>query len=315
MKTKLSMLMICVFLLSGICFAEEDADNAVYPVAVLQFQDRSREVTGQGKIVADILFANLVTNSSLLLVDREDFDTVVREQEINISGVVSPDQAIKIGNLIGAKILITGSVIQTESATYLVAKLIGTETTRVLGASIKGSVNDTIDTLAEQLAVDVARTILADGTKLVAKPLTQKNRIAALKKKVKDKTFPAIVVDIPETYLSQHTADPAAETEFALYAKELGIAVFDKKAADRNKADILFVGEGFSERALPVGNLISVKARVELKAVDRITGEVIAIDRQTTVAVDITESVAAKTALQQAGAILAERIIPKLGKQ
>ena len=37
-----------------------------------------------------------------------------------------------------------------------------------------------------------------------------------------------------------------------------------------------------------------------------------AVDRQTTVAVDLTEQIAAKNALQEAGAVLAERLLPKL---
>ena len=61
------------------------------------------------------------------------------------------------------------------------------------------------------------------------------------------------------------------------------------------------------------GNLISCKARIELKARKR-TGEILVVDRQTSVAVDVTEQTAAKIGLQQAAAELAERILPKLVK-
>ncbi len=60
------------------------------------------------------------------------------------------------------------------------------------------------------------------------------------------------------------------------------------------------------------GNLISVKARLELKAVDNKTSRVLAIDRQTSVTVDLTEQLAGKAALQEAAAQLAERLLPKL---
>ena len=49
-----------------------------------------------------------------------------------------------------------------------------------------------------------------------------------------------------------------------------------------------------------------------MKAVEQDTGEIIAADRQTTVGVGITEQVAAKSALQEAAAIVAERLLPKI---
>jgi hypothetical protein len=61
------------------------------------------------------------------------------------------------------------------------------------------------------------------------------------------------------------------------------------------------------------GNLISCKARVELKA-QTAAGDLLAVDRQTSMAVDIAEQTAAKTALQNAGMDLAERLAPKLAK-
>ena len=44
------------------------------------------------------------------------------------------------------------------------------------------------------------------------------------------------------------------------------------------------------------------------------SGKILAIDRQTSVAVDLAEHVAAKIALQNGAAELAERLLPKLVK-
>ena len=310
MKRLLSCMIV---ILIALPFAYTRAeDGAVYPVAVLPFQDRSKEVAGQGKIVADLMFANLVINPAIILVDRDDLDTVLKEQEMNISGIVNPAQAVQVGQIIGAKIIVTGNVIRVEKTVHLVARIIGTETTRVLGASVNGNADDPLDKLTERLAREVTDLIVKEGTKLVAKPLTRDNRIAALKEKIGDKKLPTVMIDIPEEHLSRRIIDPAAETELSVFCTELGFTVLDKKSGDRNKADILITGEAFSERAVGIGNLISAKARVEVKAIDRQSGKIIAIDRQTTVAVDLAETIAAKNALQQAGAALAERMVPKI---
>jgi hypothetical protein len=62
------------------------------------------------------------------------------------------------------------------------------------------------------------------------------------------------------------------------------------------------------------GNLISCKSRVEIKARDLATGNILVVDRQTSVGVDLAEQTAAKTALQNAADELAGRLIPKIIK-
>lgn len=61
-------------------------------------------------------------------------------------------------------------------------------------------------------------------------------------------------------------------------------------------------GEAISELARRHHNLISVKARLEAKASDRTTGEILATDRQVTVAFDLAEQIDTKTAFQDTGA-------------
>ena len=135
-------------------WAEDKKDKTpqVYPVALLPFQERGADSKGQGSKVTDLLFASLAADPALMLVDREDIKKLLDEQEVNLSGLVNPQQATKVGQLTGAKLLITGSILQSDNSVYLIAKIIGTETSRVVGASVKGNVRDDLGKLVEDLA-------------------------------------------------------------------------------------------------------------------------------------------------------------------
>jgi curli biogenesis system outer membrane secretion channel CsgG len=289
------------------------AQDEVYPAAILPFQERGAGVKDYGQKISDILFAKLVVRPELMLVERGELNKILEEHELNLSGAVTPGQATQVGQLTGAKILISGSVIEVETSLYLVAKVIGTETSRVLGESVQGKSNDELGPLVEQLATKVGDLIAKQSDKLVAKPVKHEDRVTALKAKLGEAKRPLLGVRVSERHVGQATIDPAAQTELVLVARETGFEVVDPKVGGQ-KVDIAIEGEGFSEFALRRGNLVSVKARLEVKAIDRATDKVIAIDRQTAVVVDLTEQLAGKAALQEAAAQIATRLLPKLVK-
>jgi len=206
---------------------------------------------------------------------------------------------------------VTGRVFKVNNETILVAKVIGTETSRVFGEMVKGTGAKSITDLSEELAKKIAVTVGTRGDTLVAKVKTPEERIAALKKQLDTDKLPSVSVNIPERHFGQPVIDPAVETEFGKILKECGFKIIDDKAAGR--ADVEITGEAFSAYGARKGNLISCKARVELK-VRNAKGEIVAIDRQTSMAVDLAEQTAAKTALQIAAADLADRVIPKLAR-
>ncbi len=283
----------------------------ILTVAVFDFESHDEGIRDLGPKVATLLNANLSAEPQLMTVERAELEKVLSEQELGLSGTVSPDTAAKVGHLTGAKVLVTGRVFRADKELVLVAKIIGTETSRVYGELVKGGTSMPITDLSAELAKKVAATVTQKGDTLIAKVESRDDRIARIKKSIAGKKLPTVSVKIGERHFGQPVIDPAAETELGLILQQCGFTIVDDKSKDR--PDVEITGDAFSAYGLRKGNLISCKARVELKAQKR-SGEILAVDRQTSVAVDVTEQTAAKTSLQEAAQELAERVVPKLAQ-
>jgi len=313
MKTRCYSLLALLLAMGSLVPTVRSAPAGGQPltVAIFDFESKDEAVRDLGPKVAVLINASLSAEAQIITVERAELEKTLGEQELGLSGTVAPDTAAKVGHLTGAKVLITGRVFKADKELVLVAKIIGTETSRVYGELVKGPATASITELSAALAKKIATTISEKGDTLVAKVESHEDRLAKIKKSIKAGKLPAVSVKIGERHFGQPVIDPAAETELGLILKECGFTLVDDKSPQ--KAEVEITGDAFSAFGLRKGNLISCKARVELKAQKR-TGEILAVDRQTSVAVDITEQTAAKTALQQAAAELAERLAPKIVK-
>jgi hypothetical protein len=283
----------------------------ILTVAIFDFESKDEAVRDLGPKASTLINANLSAEPLLITVERAELEKVLGEQELGLSGTVSTETAAKFGQLTGAKVLVTGRVFKADKELIIVAKIIGTETSRVFGEMVKGTATASISDLSAELAKKISTTIQQKGETLVAKVVTRGERVEKIKKALGDKQRPTVSVKLPERHYGGQIIDPAAETELGKLLEECGFKLVDDKSPE--KPDVEITGEAFSAFGLRKGNLISCKARVEVKAQKR-AGEILAVDRQTSVAVDITEQTAAKTALQNAAAELAERLLPKLVK-
>jgi hypothetical protein len=309
--TKAHGLLIALILLGAALAKAPAATQDVLTVAIFDFESKGEAVHDLGAKVATLINASLSAEPQIITVERADLEKVLGEQELGLSGTVSPDTAAKVGHLTGAKVLVTGRVFNADKELIVVAKIIGTETSRVYGEMVKGPVAGALTDLAATLAKKITATVTSKGDTLVAKVESRDDRIARLKKTVKKGKLPTVSIRISERHFGTPVIDPAAQTELGFILQECGFTLVDEKS--KQKADIELTGDAFSAYGLRKGNLISCKARVEIKIQKR-TGEILAVDRQTSVAVDITEQTVAKTALQEAAAELAERIVPKMGQ-
>lgn len=280
-------------------------------VAVFDFASRDESTKDLGPKMSALLTALLSAEPELILLERAELDKALGEQELGLSGTVASDTAAKVGNLTGAKVLVTGSMFKTGKNVTTVAKVIGTETGRVYG--LTGKMTESggdITALAEELAGKIGPMITTKAATLVARAESRETRIERLATAARPEHPVTVSVVIPEQHFGTLVNDPAAQTQLLSLFQQAGFDIVDAKST--KEADIEIAGEAFSAFALRKGNLRACKARVELTARDRKSGKILFTGSQTSVAADITEQTAAKTALENAALEIAERLLPKI---
>jgi hypothetical protein len=317
---------ICALVLTLIAGAVPAADTPPVSVAVFDFTTpykvRLRNDIG---VISSVITANLSGNSQFTLVDRTQLNKIMHEQALGLGGDISPETAAKIGELVGAKILVTGQIltldndlqnydpIQGKGEVLIIANVVGTETGRIYAQREQGS-RENLVKLADDLSAKIAGAITNQYTNLVAAPtVPASRRLEEIINQLPNKPRPAVSIQIDEKLL--HAAKPGdtVQTELGAIFKEAGFEVVDEKSDQQ--PDIVVTGTaGSSVNGKSTDGLISASATLNLKAQDRLTGKILLIDRQDATGVDLNRQTAAKKALADAADNLAERLLPTMAK-
>lgn len=292
------------FLVSLPVFSQK---QKVYTVAIFPFAERGSGVKDMGKQASDLLWAALADNEHLWFVDRENFEKVLDELEVNLSGMVKQDEAVKAGQMVGAQLIITGSIFKIKNQNYLIAKVISTETTKMTGAKSSGT---NLEEMTKTLSADISKLIKTKIPSMLPRDIPEKNLVAELKKEIIEAKKPLVYINIEEAHIGANPPDPAAQTELIRIFKDLGFPVTENE----NEADIKITGEAFSEFAARLKNLVSVKSRVEIKALNK-KGDVLFSDSNTNIMVGLGELITGKSALKKSANLLAAPLIRSIIKK
>ena len=105
-------------------------------VAVVDFASLDGQVFELGRYLAEELSAGLVlADSSLQVVDRQHLARIIGEQKLSAVGVTEPGNVQKIGQLAGADVLVTGSIVGLDDRVRITAKLLSATTAQIVGAA------------------------------------------------------------------------------------------------------------------------------------------------------------------------------------
>ena len=276
------------------------------PVAVFDFEANETKLKERGTQLALLVTTQLSTQDNVITVERQELPKLLGEQELGNSGMVDPGTAARIGHLTGARVLVVGRIFTVAGETTAALKVMSTETGRVYGVAENFSADAPPAGPAGKLAEKIGAILQTKRDTLVAQVISDEDRVTRLRQKLAGKTLPSIAIVIPEQHIASPVIDPAAETEIGFILGQAGFTILTGEAV--GKADFTIRGEAFSEAGIRRGGLNSCRARVEIKVIENGSQRVVLADRQAAWAVDTAEHIAAKTALQHAGAELAERI-------
>ena len=323
----LSLLFIAAYLLTS---SGSFALNKPLSVAVFQFQAKDPAIKNLGSKISDLVMVNIAANPDIELVERDILNTILKEQGLGLTGIVDKNQAVKIGKLAGAKIFITGRTFTIDGELTVVAKVIGIETGVVFTEVAQGPLTGKFSNIVDELSADINKTISTKGTKLVAEEGKKEDVLSQITSQLKGKVLPKVSVFIEERHIGATVIDPEAETEMIYYLRKCGFTVVDDKSNRLNDwavaylkgneekvnpgvdIDIMIIGEAFSEYGTRKGDLISCKGRVEVKAIDCKNGKILAISRHTSTAIDLSEQIAGKNALQRASVNILGKFVHEL---
>ncbi len=111
MKSKVLLLLVAALIVNLTASAQLKKR-----IAISRFEDRSGTGWhGLGSGVADMLATALVKTGKFAVIERQELDRIVAEQKLGESGLVTPQTAPKVGQLLGAELFVVGAV--TECGT------------------------------------------------------------------------------------------------------------------------------------------------------------------------------------------------------
>ena len=305
MKLKFASTLILLFAAANVVLCQTQQPITV---GILKFQSHFIMLS---KDVTSLVTGNLSSDPRLSFVERAQLEKVLGEEALGASGIISPESAARIGQLTGAKVLVTGRVLLLKKTEVVIlANIIGTETGRMFSQTEQGSRSNLV-ALTTDLSGKIAQIIVDQSTNFMASTATlREQRIAEIIGKIKDGKRPSVSIKVAEQVPGGSGAFQTTETELGLLLQKAGFTVVDEKSDV--KPDIYLTGDAVAATTQKSGNFFSAHATLEIKAQERTTGKILSFDRQENVAADIGEQMAARKALENATDDLAERLLPLL---
>jgi TolB-like protein len=142
----LCLILLTVLGLSGGAWAKNKST-----VAVLDFESIGAE-EHLGKAVAEIIRTELVGTEDYQVVERAQINRALSEQALQKSGLIDDKSAVQLGKIIGADLIVIGSVVKIGTAYTINSRMIDVKTGEAkLGRNVTGNDLNLLTSLSQEL--------------------------------------------------------------------------------------------------------------------------------------------------------------------
>lgn len=103
------IILVLMVFLAAVAYAKKPR------LAIIDFQYKAGSATGSwsvGQGMADMLATSLFKSGKFDVMERSKLESVLEEQKLQMSGITTPESAVKVGKILGLQYIVIGSVNQ-----------------------------------------------------------------------------------------------------------------------------------------------------------------------------------------------------------
>jgi TolB-like protein len=100
-------------------------------LTVLPFEQKGT-ISDAGLSFQDNLIDALVNRNRFQMIERNKLDLILNEQKLSRTELIDKSTALRLGKLVAAESIVTGSIIETRTGIEIVGRMIDTETSEIL---------------------------------------------------------------------------------------------------------------------------------------------------------------------------------------
>jgi TolB-like protein len=161
-------------ILSKTIYSYADSLSQLLPVGSTVFINDHSDFNGVisyfGKYVAVKISNRLTKNKNFNVVDRNSIELILKEQKFQYSGVVDEKTAVELGKMVGASVIVFGTITEFTNKVSIDSKILSVQTAKVIGTT-DYSINKTKD------VADLIATVISSSEQQKKELETERQKI------------------------------------------------------------------------------------------------------------------------------------------
>jgi TolB-like protein len=139
--------------------------KAQITIAIGDFENHSNvfHLDSWEKSVPEFLKSELSRSEMLIIVERRQLESVLKEQALSMSGLVDSATAQKVGSILGATYIISGSINKDNNRARIDAKIIRTATGQVRSEKVQAPDDQHLSEMVAVLGNNISFVLLGEG--------------------------------------------------------------------------------------------------------------------------------------------------------
>jgi len=105
------------------------------PTSLIPIISQDASMNLDAEYFTDYFNISLLRNKTFLVVERKDMQKILDELQLQLSGLINDESAVKIGEFLGAQLLITGKIYKNKNNYEIFIKLLRVKTSEVLSVT------------------------------------------------------------------------------------------------------------------------------------------------------------------------------------